>query len=59
MLVAKAGARAGGAKGGGRDTGALPVRGGLPVAQEDPLSAVRAELNRALGTLREALFRDH
>ena len=59
MLVAKAGAKVGGGKGGGRDTGALPVRGGLPVAQEDPLSAVRAELNKALGTLREALFRDH
>ena len=53
MLVAKAGAKAG-----GRDAGALPVRGGLPVAQVDPLSAVRAELTKALGTLREALFRD-
>lgn len=54
MLVAKAGAKAG-----GRDAGALPVRGGLPVAQDDPLSPVRAELTKALGTLREALFRDH
>jgi superfamily II DNA helicase RecQ len=58
MLVAKAGAK-GGAKGGGRDTGALPVRGGLPVAQDDPLAPVRAELTKALGMLREVLFRDH